>query len=229
MSATVRVISIGICAGMLALIGLIWTLSQTLGNLHEELYQGQPLSHWQEQLNGGDVAASNAALAVVNAVVIPRLVDEMFHDTNDSQLRLDLIGTLNGLPGVEIAYVEADRRRAVAAYFLGELGPVAAATVPSLIEVLKGPDVMVHESAIEALGKIHSDPDDVIPLLIKCLDDRNFDDEAARALSYYGSLAKAAEPKIIRLLRVGDRDDQLTAQEALKKIDPEAAAKAGIK
>jgi HEAT repeat protein len=86
-----------------------------------------------------------------------------------------------------------------------------------LIEALKGKDSELHESAIKALRKIHSDPDVVIPLLVTYLDDENINDEAATALGNFGSLAKGAIPKIVPLLRAPDDDAQAAAREALEK------------
>jgi hypothetical protein len=66
--------------------------------------------------------------------------------------------------------------------------------------------------------------------------------EAATALGNYGSLARIAFPKIVPLLKLWkskdrnvlvltaeDRDLLAAARQALKKIDPEAAAKIGVK
>ena len=102
------------------------------------------------------------------------------------------------------------------------MGPAAKSAVPALVQALKGKDTIVRGAAISALGKIHSDPEFVIPLLIGYLDDEGLNDEAALALANYGSLAKVAVPKIIPLLHAPDKDAQAAAAEALKKIDPEA-------
>jgi HEAT repeat protein len=221
-------ISIGVLMAAVILVGVIWVLSKTLGNARETLYAGQPLSRWQQQLDSRDVGASNRAYAVLNAQVIPQLIDTMFHDTNDSKIRLAVIGFLNGLPGIQITYFDALERRSGAVGGLGQLGPVAKAAVPSLVQVLKGSD-RLHEDAIRALGNIHSDPEVVIPLLIPYLTNDDFNDKAAIALGNYGSLAKEAVPKIVPLLKARDKDDRYAARVALKQIDPEAAAKAGVK
>jgi hypothetical protein len=221
-------ISLGVLSGLLVLAGVIWLLSLTLGD-HAKPYAGKPLGGWVQQLDSGDVGASNQAYAALNARIIPRLVDQMFHDTNDSKLRLSLIETLNSIPGVQINFTESAGRRSLAAHYLGSFGPPAKAAVPFLIRALKGPDVPLHEPAIKALGQIHSDPGVVIPLLIPLLTDDNLNDEAASALGNYGSLAKEAFPKIVPLLKAKDRDARAAARDALKKIDPEAAAKAGAK
>jgi len=221
-------IFIGVLVGLFILVGVIWLLSLTLGD-RETLYAGKSVDGWKQQLESRDVGASNRAYEVLNTQIIPRLVNQMFHDTNDSKLRLSLIETLNGLPGVHIDFATAEPRRAGAAGYLGSIGPPAKTAVPSLIQALKGPDAGLHEPAIAALGKIHSDPDVVIPLLIPYLAKDDVNDEAATALGNYGSLAREAFPKIVPLLHAKDKDARSAARIALKKIDPEAAAKAGVK
>jgi hypothetical protein len=227
-----RIISIliGVFVGLVILTGVIWILSKTLGDSQSPtLYAGNTIEYWQQQLNGKDVGASNAAFAVVNSQVIPQLVDTMFHDTNDSSLRLSLIKILNGLPGIQIYHTEAGDRRATAVSCIGEFGPAAKTAIPALMQALKGKDLAIHEVAITVLGNIHSQPDVVIPLLISYLDDDDLNDEAATALGNFGSLAKPAIPKILPLLHAADDDAQAAAKETLLKIDSAAAAKAGVK
>ena len=218
----------GVVVGILILVGVIWLLSRTLGN-HATLYVGKSMEDWMQQLDSHDAGASNQAYEALNTQIIPRLVDQMFHDTNDSKIRLLLIETLNGIPGVQINFAKAETRRASAANYLGLFGSPAKAAVPSLIQALKGPDAGLHEPAIAALGKIHSNPDVVIPLLIPYLTNDDVNDEAASALGNYGSLAKEAFPKIVPLLQARDKDARAAARVALKQIDPEAAANAGVK
>ena len=215
--------------GLVALTGAIWVLAKTLGNINQPLYAGKPAAYWQAQLGGHDAGASNRAFAVLNSQIIPQLTDLMFHDTKDSGIRTNLIDALNGLPGVEIYFTPASERRGRAAEVIGEFGPAAKSAVPALMQALKGPDKSVYEGAIKALGNIHTDPDVVIPLLMTFLNNDDLNDEAAIALANYGPLAKAAVPKIIPLLHAADDDAQAAAQDALLKIDPEAAEKAGVK
>jgi len=223
-------ISVGVFVGIAALAAIIWVLTKTLGNAqYPALYAGNTMDYWSQQLYGHDVGASNAALAVVNSQLIPQFVDTMFHDTHDSSVRLSLIEVLNGLPGVQIQYEQADQRRAEAATCLGDLGPAAKSALPDLIKALKGKDAAIRGAAITSLGKIHSEPETVIPLLIPYLEDDNLDVAAASALAEFGSLAKSAVPKLLPLLHAKDDDDQAAAREALLKIDPDAAAKAGVK
>jgi hypothetical protein len=221
----------GVIIGVVILTAVVWLFSKTLGNTHyPTLYAGNTIDYWRQQLYGHDAGASNAAMAVISSQIIPQLVDTMFHDTNDSPARLSLINVLNGLPGVQyIQYNTAGVRRAEAAQALGDLGPAAKSALPDLIKALKGTDTAIRAAAISSLGEIHSEPDTVIPLLIPYLEDDNLDVAAANALAEFGSLAKSAVPKLLPLLHASDDDDQAAAQQALLKIDPEAAIKAGIK
>jgi hypothetical protein len=219
---SLRRIGLGVLIGAGILVGVVLLLTLTLGSSRRNLYAGKPITYWRAQLNGGDMGASNEAFTVLNSRVIPELIDNMIHDTNDSHLRISLVETLNQLPGVNIYFNPADGRRVSAAQNIGELGPAARSAVPALIQAVKGKDAAVHESAIDALGKIHSDPEVVIPLLIGYLDDNSVNDEAARALGNYGSLAKAAVPKIIPWLRGSDKDARVAAAAALEQIDPES-------
>jgi HEAT repeat protein len=224
-------ILVGAVIGMGTVVGGIWLLSRSLAE-REVSCEGKPLDDWVERLNGQDAAASNRAAVVVNTMIIPQLTEQMFHDTNDSSLRIALIEKLNNLPGVNIQFSAAPFRRAAAARWLGELGARAKAAVPALLQVLKGNDDMVRVKAAEALGRIHSDPEMVIPALITCLNDPKSDlrTEAAEALAGWGKQSQAAVPRLIQLLDDrSDRDLMAAVPEALKKIDPEAAAKAGVK
>jgi len=221
-------ITIGAGLGVLVLIASLWLLTRTLGNYDDPLYAGKSLDYWLTRLRSGDIAASNEAVSVVASRIIPQLTSTILQDTNDSSLRLFLIDALNGLPGVWINFSPASARRTGAASSIGQLGPAAKPAVPALIQALQGDDPSIHKAAISALGKIQSDPDVVIPLLIRCLDDPSVNDEAATALANYGPLARAAVPKLIPLLQAPDDDARLAARKALLKIDLEAAAKAGV-
>jgi len=214
---------------MVALTGGVWVLMKTLGNIHfPALFAGQTIPYWREQLYSRDGGASNAALATVNSQIIPALKETMFHDTYDSALRMSLVNVLNGLPGVQIYYMQARERRTFAIRCLGDFGPAARAALPDVIRALETDDPEIKVAAISTVGKLQSDPDKVIPLLIRYLDDDRCDVVAAGALAEFGSLAKPAVPKLLPLLNAKDDDDQAAAQAALLKIDPEAAAKAGV-
>jgi hypothetical protein len=191
-------------------------------------YEGRPMSYWLEGLESPDGSVNLRAQAVVTAVIVPALVEAMFHDTNDSGFRMSLVKVLNQLPGVDIEYRIAARRRVDAAEALGTLGPAARAAIPDLIKVVKGTDAPVRFAAAAALGGIRSEPGTVIPLLLSLLDDRQFDvpGGAMDGLGHFGPLAKAAVPKLIPLVKSPDKDTRHAAMAALEQIDPAAAAKA---
>ena len=130
----------GVILAMAAGLGLfvvgIWHLSLGLGNAHETLYQGKPSSYWLAQLDSQNATASNQAIVVLNWQIIPRLTDEMVHDTNDSNFKMELIGCLNKLPGVTIYYSRAADRRMRAAYELGEFDTCFFS--PRFIDSVKG-------------------------------------------------------------------------------------------
>ena len=208
----------------------IWVLTRVLEE-GAPRYQGRFLDYWLERAKGPDPAASNQACTVLSTAIIPQLTDTMFHDTNDSRLRLALIDQLNTLPGIQIHATIAEGRRAMAAQTLGVIGPRAKATIPGLLRVLKGNDPAPRPDAASALGQIHSEPETVIPLLVALLDDPQdgVPEKAAAALGQFGSLSKAAVPKLLKLLTVPEKDLRFAVTIALKQIDPEEAAKAGVR
>jgi hypothetical protein len=217
--------------GLAVCVGGIWVLTRVLNEGMAPRYQGQSLFYWVERANSPEPAASNQACEVLNTTIIPQLTDAMFHDTNDSRIRLALIDQLNSLPGVQIYFTVAEGRRTMAAAALGEIGSHAKAAIPDLIKVLKGSDPAPRAGAASALGKIHSEPETIIPLLVGLLDDPQdgVPEGAATALGQFGSLSKAAVPKLLELSKVPDKDLQVAVSIALKQIDPEAAAKAGVR
>jgi len=221
---------IGVVVGLAGLAGGIWILIHTLGE-RDRLYQGKPLVYWQARMDSPIAAVSNETRVVIETQIVPELTDAMFHDTTDSNLRLALIEQLNNLPGVMIYFTPAAGRRAQAAGALGMLGPHAQAAVPDLIKVLQGHDEAVRVSATTALGQIRSQPDTVIPLLISYLDDPQdgVPEAAVESLGDFGALSRPAWPKLIPLLKMRDKDMQHALAIALKQIDPEEAAKAGVR
>lgn len=217
-----RRVALGVLVGVVVLSDGVCLLVLTLGNTPQYLFEGKPIRYWRAQMDGQDPRASHEALVVLNDRVIPQLVNTMLHDTNDSRLRILLVDAVNQLPGVLVSFTDAAGRRSYAAQNMGQLGPGATSAIPALVQVVKGNDTAVRGPAIRALGEIHGEPDVIIPLLTAYLDDDDLDDKAARALGHYGSLAKSAVPKLIKLLHAHDSDAISGGSEALMKIDREA-------
>jgi HEAT repeat protein len=225
-----RLVQLGLASliGLAGLAGGIWVLARILED-RPTLIQGKPAYYWLEQLQGRDSASSNQALTVLNSAIIPACGSQLLNDTSDSSFKLGLVDKLNALPGIHIVCVPADGRRAAAAATLSEFGPAAAGAIPVLLQVLQSKDDAVRGPAALALGKIHQEPNRIVPLLIKCLDDQEINAEAAEALANYGKAAQAAVPKLTTLLPVRDKELHRAVQIALKAIDPDAAAKAGVR
>lgn len=221
-------ILLGVAAGLGLLAGGIGVLIRTLGE-REVLYQGKSWYYWCEQIKSQDPVAANQASLVLNREIIPRLTKTLLEDTNDSKLRVTLVQELNGLPGVNIFFQGADRRRAEAAAGLGRFGPPAEAAVPTLLQALQGQDLAVRAPAAVSLGQIRAKPETVIPLLTSYLDDDDLKEAAVEALGEYGSRSKIVIPKLLSLFKVRDKGLHHAVEEALKKIDPDAAAQAGVR
>lgn len=91
--------------------------------------------------------------------------------------------------------------------------------------------------ALWTLAQIRPDPQTAIPVLVAGLDDPSKVARlrAAWALGKYGPDARAAVPALLRMLATnrgaaaGQPRLDLAASAALKAIDPEAAAQAGVK
>jgi HEAT repeat protein len=123
--------------------------------------------------------------------------------------------------------------RQAAASALGAIGSEARLAAPALFHAAKETNLDVRSFALSALGQIQPDPLLTVPVLVAGLDDpfpvaRVF---AATALGYYGPEARAAVPALLRMLATNNAagSEHHEAASALKKIDPEAAAKAGVK
>jgi HEAT repeat protein len=121
-----------------------------------------------------------------------------------------------------------------AARGLGNFGTNAHEAVPALMLLLIDPNWGVRCDATNALKKI--DPETVpnaavVPALIKLLSDTNIfvRRRAARRLGDFGPNAQQAVPALVGMLNDQDEFARDAGTNALKAIDPEAAAKAGVK
>ncbi len=115
-----------------------------------------------------------------------------------------------------------------AAQALGSMGPMAKAAVEPLIPLLQDKAGFVPSAAATALGNIRAEPRKAVPALILALkrDDTSLRWACLDALGKFGPDAKEAVPAILPLLK--ERDFRGFAADALNKIDPEAAKKAGV-
>lgn len=111
------------------------------------------------------------------------------------------------------------------------IGPEAKPSIPTLLQELGDTNDRVIVYIIMVLAKIHSEPQWVVPALISKLEHPSPDVRgwAAGTLGLFGSDARSAIPALSKSQDDSDSGVKHLAREALTKIDPEAAAKAGIK
>ena len=114
---------------------------------------------------------------------------------------------------------------------LGYIGPNASGAVLSLLQGANDTNKFVRYYSILALRRINAQPAIVVPALMKALKDPDLSvrSGAVEALGAFGANAKLSIPSLIGFLEDGNADLRTCATNALLKIDPEAASKAGVK
>ena len=114
---------------------------------------------------------------------------------------------------------------------LDAAGEHALALVPVLVHNLKDADSLVRAHAAIALGRINQDPAMAVPALAESL--RDPDEEvrlfAAEALGEFGPRAAAALPTLLQVSHDSDNRVYRAIFTSVKRIDPEAAQRAGVK
>jgi HEAT repeat protein len=161
------------------------------------------------------------ALRTFGAEAIPRLAEE-FSQTNECSS-------------------ETEFRLENAAFALRiiatDIGAGAKGAVPALLKLLNN-ESRVSTLAFQTLGKIRSDPETVVPALLRFVNyppryTRGWQMEqhkqALLTLGEYGSAAKEAVPLILKAFDDPRGFCRKEALEALQKIDPEAAKNVGDK
>lgn len=113
---------------------------------------------------------------------------------------------------------------------LGAIGPSAQAAVPALLAIASVAKDPNRGDAIHSLGSIRSSAESVVPVLENCLhdSDRGIRRTTVKVFIEFGEAAKSSAPALIPLLSDPDRQVREATTNALKRIDREAATKAGI-
>lgn len=119
------------------------------------------------------------------------------------------------------------RRNAI--WSLGKIGPGAKSAVPTLIKVIEaGKELRVH--AAGAIWRIEKHPL-ALPTLTSALSDKDkwVRRDAANTLGEIGPDAVSVVPALVKVFKE-DKEELVreSTGESLKKIDPEAAKKAGV-
>jgi HEAT repeat protein len=181
------------------------------------------------------VAAAWALYAIgTNAQqALPELTNLLFR-TNASTTSATALAGIGptALPSLLSALTnQNDRIRYAAASGLGRERSDFNIVVPALIARLQDKSSMVRSAAVISLGHLHAEPELAVPALIK---DFSSNDNLHRrliltSLGEFESKAKESEPMILDALNDSDESVRQSAAFAIKNIDPEAAAKAGVK
>jgi len=117
------------------------------------------------------------------------------------------------------------------ALLVGQFGTNAAGAVPLLLASLNPTNhSLVHGHALIALGQIRSQPEVCVPAIASFLSAPSVSSrqKAIGALLHFGPAARSATPQIVQSLADSDPWTRQRATNALKRIDPEAARRAGI-
>ena len=111
-------------------------------------------------------------------------------------------------------------------------GPTLPKLDPALVKLLKDPDHWARDAGLRALGALHLNAEVAVPALTTALESTNhlFAFDVAVTLQAYGAGARPAIPALIDYFgREEDPNLRGTIRRVIDQIDPEAAAKAGIK
>ena len=113
---------------------------------------------------------------------------------------------------------------------IGYIGPSASNAISALLRGVKTTNDPVRWNTVWALGKIHGEPELVLPVLLKLIRDPNsfVARHSSQALGDYGTNARPVVRDLIKMLNDPNEATRYFATNALKQIDPEAAAKAGV-
>jgi hypothetical protein len=141
------------------------------------------------------------------------------------------------VPALMDLYNDGDKRtRYLAVFALRCLGPAANAALPVMIACLKDAQADIRGEAATFLGEFQLQPEQSVRILMDFVEEHraerinwfpNYD--AIRSLAKFGAQARPAVPLLIALLNHPQQGIREAATNALKKIDPDAAANAGVK
>ncbi|MFE5319385.1 HEAT repeat domain-containing protein [Paenibacillus sp. NPDC056579] len=183
-----------------------------------------------------ETAALNAAYALgrMGDNGIEELVSQLSNGTNLTAERAayGLQGAgAEAIPGLLTTLKHPDeKRRGLAAFVLGMIGPSAQEAVPALIASLEDDSEWVRRNAVEALGMIGNPSDQVVPALTNALVDslltearegQNSSDVYVQQQKYIGNkIGYTAALSLLRTGREGDAQQVVSAlEQALKSKD----------
>ncbi len=201
----------------------------------ERTYRFKPTSYWARTLTDRNEQEANESLELLKkggAQAVPVLVEAL--GSEDAQVRLNAAAALGAIgtdavPALAKA-MESDEDvvRIGAARALQRIGPNASSATSALYSALWDAEPLVVIMSVTALGSIGKENTRV---LINVVEGHRSVDVRVAALDGLGKIGPDAA-EAVELLRklIDDNNERISkaAGEALKKIDAEAAKKAGF-
>jgi hypothetical protein len=139
---------------------------------------------------------------------LARLLEQLEQGTASERVavlwQLATRGPAVGAAAATVARCLNDRSPGIcaeAARTMAELGPAAMVAIPELVDVMGHHDEEVRAAAAYALGKLHLQPELVVPELSERLGDPCMLETAAWALAQFGELAQPALPHLLAKLK----------------------------
>lgn len=112
-----------------------------------------------------------------------------------------------------------------------QCGTNAGPAVPVLVPLLDNTNIGIRLRTFILVGSIHQHAELCVPALVQTLKSKDWTSRTRSidVLGQFGEAAKPAVPDLVRCLNDPDTAIRELATNSLRRIDPEAAAKAGIK
>jgi HEAT repeat protein len=225
---------------LLGALGITWLIPAGRlileGWFHQEpIYRGKPTRYWTRCLTESDNSFTETIELLKRdpAGAAPMLIEALGDTDPETRLKVAMALGALGRPAVP-ALSEALRHpdplaRINAARALLRIGPEAREAIPALAQALRDDDPLVDKMVIAALERIGVE---AVPILHEALRERK--EVSIRAgilasLARLGPQAKETVPTLVAIFKDAD-DDRLQelAGEALRRVDPQEAAKAGV-
>jgi hypothetical protein len=179
-----------------------------------------------------DAAVALHALGPMAKPAIPELALLVTNGifTRDAAYALAGIGPEAMGPLREAMTNRSDWVQLCAIWAVGQTPTNGQFAVPALLERLQDKTPMVRAGAAWSLGQIHADPELVAPALAAKLGDTGFNVRSMTegALKEYG-ITSVTAAALVRYLDDPSVHIRMAATNALKAIDPDAAAKSGVR
>jgi len=211
---------------MIALISFTLAVGICICLCGEPSYQGKSASEW---LDYWDIAGANAAFKAMGTNAVPFLIKTL--EEKPSKLAEAVDKALEAHPGRIPASVEkvlpkahpVEARRDAAAFFLGELGPVAEAAIPTLFRICcdTNENGRVQDQTWSALAKMGEKGIVLVPDYLRWLkgNDPELQVTGASLLGTVGPKAHLAVPELLKAAGGTNPSLARIAARALWKID----------